>query len=116
PLLLFGGPMGQIILTLPTVLLCIILASLVECFLVMPAHLKKALAKPRPRWEGTWQQRFEEAFERFRDRRAMPLVRRALAYPGATLCGAVGGLLIAASLVASQHVGVNMVLGFDIES
>ncbi|HEX7038030.1 MAG TPA: efflux RND transporter permease subunit [Pseudomonadales bacterium] len=116
PLLLFGGPMGQIILTLPTVLLCIILASLVECFLVMPAHLKKALAKPRLRWEGTWQQRFEEAFERFRDRRVMPLVRRALAYPGATVCAAVGGLMIAFALVASQHVGVNMVLGFDIES
>ena len=28
PLLMFGGPMGQVILTLPTVLLCIIVASL----------------------------------------------------------------------------------------
>jgi hypothetical protein len=29
------------ILTLPMVLLCIIVASLVECFLVLPAHLKR---------------------------------------------------------------------------
>ncbi len=116
PLLLFGGPMGQIILTLPTVLLCIILASLAECFLVLPAHLKKSLSKPSPGWEGAWRQRFDRGFERFRDERFMPLVRRALDYPGATLCAALGGLMIVLSLLASQHVGVNLVVGFDIES
>ncbi len=116
PLLLFGGPMGQIILTLPTVLLCIILASLAECFLVLPAHLKKSLGRPALRVEGAWRGRFDRAFERFRDRRFMPLVRRALDYPGATLCAALGGLMIVMSLLASQHVGVNLVTGFDIES
>jgi multidrug efflux pump subunit AcrB len=116
PLLMFGGPMGQMILTLPTVLLCIILASLVECFLVLPAHLKKSLGKPDPRWEGSWRERFDAGLVRFRDHRFMPLVRRALDYPGATVCAAIGGLMIVASLIASQHVGMAMVAGFSIES
>jgi len=115
PLLMFGGPMGQIILTLPTVLLCIILASLAECFLVLPAHLKKSLAKPAPRWEAAWRQRFDGRLVRFRDQRFMPVVRRALDYPGATLCAAVGGITVAVSLIASQHVGVALVTGFDFE-
>ncbi len=115
PLLMFGGPMGQIILTLPTVLLCIILASLVECFLVLPAHLKKSLARPAPRWEAAWRQRFDRRLIHFRDQRFMPVVRRALDYPGATLCAAIGGITIAVSLIASQHVGVALVTGFDFE-
>jgi len=115
PLLLFGGPMGQIILTLPTVLLCIIVASLVECFLVLPAHLKKSLAKPAPRWEAGWRGRFDRGFARLRDERFMPVLRRALDYPGATLSAALGGIMIVFSLIASQHVGVALVTGFSFE-
>lgn len=115
PLLLFGGPMGEIILTLPTILLCIIVASLAECFLVLPAHLKKSLGKPVPRWERAWRQRFDDGLVGFRERRVMPLVERALDYPGATVCAAVGGVMIAFSLLASQHVGVALVTGFDVE-
>ncbi|MEQ9005054.1 MAG: efflux RND transporter permease subunit [Pseudomonadales bacterium] len=115
PLLLIGGPMGQIILTLPTVLLCIIVASLVECFLVLPAHLRASLENAHGRAEPVWRQRFDAAFARFVDGRFMPLLRRALDYPGATLAAAVGAMSVALSLVMSQHVGVAMVTGFDIE-
>ena len=40
PLLIIGGIMGDVILALPTVLLCVIVASLIECFWVLPHHLK----------------------------------------------------------------------------
>jgi len=116
PLLLFGGPMGQIILTLPTVLLCIIVASLVECFLVLPAHLKHSLGRSEEPQKGSWRGRFDRALAHVRDRRFMPLVRRALAYPGATVCTALGGMMIVVSLIASQHVAVALVTGFTIES
>lgn len=45
PLLLVGGEMGDIILTVPAVLLCVILASLIECFLVLPGHLKSSFQR-----------------------------------------------------------------------
>jgi multidrug efflux pump subunit AcrB len=115
PLLLIGGPMGQIILTLPTVLLCIIVASLVECFLVLPAHLRASLRHAEHRAEPVWRQRFDAGLARFVDGRFMPLLRRALDYPGATLCAAIGAMLVALSLIASQHVGIAMVTGFDVE-
>ncbi|MDH3645138.1 MAG: efflux RND transporter permease subunit, partial [Gammaproteobacteria bacterium] len=115
PLLLIGGPMGDIILVLPTVLLCIIIASLVECFLVLPGHLRHSLGKATPPTPNGWRQRFDTAFFGFRDNRFMPFTKKALDYPGATLCAAVGGVMVAVSLVASQHVGFALVTGFDIE-
>lgn len=116
PLLLIGGNLGQAVLILPTILLCVIVASLVECFGVLPGHLKRALEKAEPISPTSVRGRFEARFLHFRDQRFMPWVRRALAYPGATVCAALGGVLCAGALVASQHVGFNLVTGFDIES
>jgi multidrug efflux pump subunit AcrB len=128
PLLLIGGPMGDVILVLPTVLVCVIVASLVECFLVLPGHLRGSLsAEPwttfdRSRFQSPWlrrtgfdRQRFERAFTRFRDERVMPLARRALDAPRTTLAAAVAGIALAIALIASGHVGIAFVMGFSIE-
>jgi multidrug efflux pump subunit AcrB len=119
PLLLFGGPMGDIVLTLPTVLLCIILASLVECFLVLPHHLSRSFAAARAGGGPTrsrFRERVDAAFDRFRAERFAPVLERALAWPGATVCAALAGLVIAVALLASGRVGVNFVTGLDMES
>jgi len=117
PLILVGGEMGDAILALPTALFCVILASLVECFWVLPGHLKTSFARiVSVDGKPTVRERLDARIRRFRDERFDPLLRRALDYPGATLCGAAGALLCAGSLIASQHVGVNFVTGFDIEA
>jgi multidrug efflux pump subunit AcrB len=108
--------MGDTILILPTVLLCVIIASLIECFAVLPGHLKRSLAKVKPTRADSLRGRFDAGFIRFRDNRFMPWVRKALDYPGTTVCAALGGVLCTFSLVAAQHVGFNLVTGFDFES
>jgi multidrug efflux pump subunit AcrB len=117
PLLIIGGRMGNAVLALPTVLLCVIVASLLECFAVLPGHLKASFDRmteiARP---ATLRRRFDEAFANFRDNRFMRVVAWTIENPGATLCAALGAMLCAVSLVASQHVGVNFVTGFDFES
>ena len=112
PLLIIGGIMGDAILALPTVLLCVIVASLIECFLVLPGHLRQSLEKVDVKNKPLWRQRFDTNFEHFRDTRFLPVVDKALANPGTTLCTALAGMLVALSLVASQHVGFNLVTGF----
>ena len=116
PLLIIGGPLGEVILTLPAVLLCVIAASLIECFLVLPGHLKATLTNYRPPAPDSFRVRFDTAFARLRDKRFQPLLKRVLDYPGATTCAALGGVIVAISLIASQHVGFNLVTGFDFES
>ena len=116
PLLIIGGIMGDVILALPTVLLCVIVASLIECFWVLPHHLKTSLTSMAKQPVANWRIRFETAFTRFRDEKFQPLVKLALDHPGTTLVSALAAMFVAVSLIASQHVGVNFVTGFDFES
>ncbi len=116
PMLIIGGEMGAAILALPTALLCIILASLVECFLVLPGHLRTSLARHKPPGPDSFRARFDARFMRFRDETFQPLLTRALEHPGATVTAALASMVVAVSLVASQHLGVNLVTGFDFES
>jgi len=116
PLLIIGGMMGDAVLALPTVLLCVIAASLIECFWVLPGHLRHSLEKVDARNKSGWRERFDNAFAHFRDERFLPFVDKALANPGITLCTACSGFVVAFSLIASQHVGVNLATGIDFES
>ncbi|MBN9669296.1 efflux RND transporter permease subunit [Roseibium aggregatum] len=49
PILLVGDVLGQIMGTLPVVVVSVVIASLIECFLVLPGHLSHALGS-RPGW------------------------------------------------------------------
>ncbi len=44
PILLIGGVIGQILVAIPMVVVVALLASLLECFLTLPSHLKHSLA------------------------------------------------------------------------
>ncbi|MEM1434532.1 MAG: efflux RND transporter permease subunit, partial [Pseudomonadota bacterium] len=134
PLLIIGGVMGDVILALPTLLLCVILASLFECFLVLPGHLGHRLSPLGHSDEGFgegpgehrsnrlpaaaagWRSRFNRAFADFRDQRFLSWVDWALAHPGVTLTAAGSSLLVAIMLLVSQHVGFNLVTSMDIDS
>ena len=49
PILLVSDVLGQIMGTLPVVVVAVVIASLIECFLVLPGHLAHAL-RAQPRW------------------------------------------------------------------
>jgi multidrug efflux pump subunit AcrB len=44
PLMMVGGVIGNILGDIPFVMVAVICASLLECFLILPAHLRGALA------------------------------------------------------------------------
>ena len=67
PLLLIGGQLGETILILPTILLCVIVASLIECFCVLPGHLKRSLEKVKPTDPESFRGRFDAGFKHFRE-------------------------------------------------
>ena len=52
PIFLIGDTIGQIMQVLPLVVVSVVIASLVECFFVLPGHLSHSLARknPGPRW------------------------------------------------------------------
>ncbi|MDA0338337.1 MAG: efflux RND transporter permease subunit, partial [Proteobacteria bacterium] len=66
PIFLITGFMGQLAQALPYVVIAVIVASLVECFLILPGHLKHALQHGAGKTSG-WRGRFNQGFNNFRD-------------------------------------------------
>jgi len=75
PLLLIGGSFGNLLIDIPTVVTAAIIASLVECFIILPGHLGHS-GKNKPM--SARRQQFEDAFHRFRDGPFQRLVKKAL--------------------------------------
>ena len=49
PLLMVGGIFGNILGDIPIVMICVLIASLLECFVVLPHHLREAFRPSKPR-------------------------------------------------------------------
>jgi len=105
PLMLIGGVIGNILFDIPLVVICVILATLVIAFLILPAHLKGVLSRLEPPAEGSFRARFDNGFERLRYGAFKRLVARAVDHAGITLALAVGALILAIGLAASGRIG-----------
>jgi len=103
PLMLISDIMGEIIRAIPLVVISIILASLVECFLVLPGHLSGALARETAReWRArVW---FDRGFARFRDGPFRRWVLGCVRWRYATLATAVAMLVLAVGLILGGRV------------
>ena len=101
PLMLVGGPIGKILFDIPFVVICVIGASLLEAFLVLPGHLGAAFrGMERERNGRGLRSRFEAGFNRFRDGPFRRLVELSVAYRGRTLASGVAVLVMAVGLMA----------------
>ncbi|WP_305856523.1 efflux RND transporter permease subunit [Balneatrix alpica] len=99
PLLLVGGRFGAILGDIPLVVICVIIASVLECFLILPGHLYHSLNKPGAA-PSKLRQRLDKGFERFRDGPFRRLVRACLTYRQLTLSLAIAAFILAMGLFA----------------
>ncbi|MBC7283806.1 efflux RND transporter permease subunit [Hoeflea sp.] len=56
PILLIGDTTGQMMAVLPMVVIAVLVASLLECFLVLPGHLAISLGQRKPPGWSWWRQ------------------------------------------------------------
>lgn len=106
PLFIVSGIMGQIISAIPFVVVAMLLASLVECFLVLPAHLHHALRAPpaRGRLENL-RARFDARFSAFRAGRFRRLAEAAVRRRYLTVALALAAFIIAIGAFMGGRVG-----------
>jgi multidrug efflux pump subunit AcrB len=104
PLLAISDIMGQIIAAIPFVAIAVIIASLIECFLVLPGHMRHAL-KGKPEEASGFRQKFNSRFNHFRDTHFSRLIDRVIEYRYVTLAGALGMLIISVGLIAGGRLG-----------
>jgi len=110
PLFVISGIIGQIIVAIPMVVVAVLIASLIECFFVLPAHLRGALShgkKDKVGPFGRFRARFDRRFEAFRDGPFRRFVTICIVWRYATLAMAFGLLLLAVGMVAGGRVGFN---------
>ena len=105
PLFFFQGRVGSIIIALPLVVISVLAASLAECFLILPSHLRHALrggGEP-----GRFRRWFDGAFAAFRDGPFNRAVTLAYDWRYATWALMVAALVLAVSLPVSGRMRFN---------
>ncbi len=99
PLMMVGGPIGNILFTIPLVIVCVIIASLIESFLVLPGHLRHSFRKLHHGKPSRLRRRLDQGFENFRDRFFRPLVTWGIYNRWSTLAAAMGTLVLSIGLL-----------------
>ena len=99
PLMMVTGIIGSILFDIPFVVICVIIASLIESFLILPGHLRHSFHKNHHRKTGALRLKLEQGFNTFRDVYFRPLIIRAMEHRLTTLIIAICSLVLALSMV-----------------
>lgn len=104
PLMLIGGRIGNILFTIPLVIVSVILASLIESFYVLPGHLRHSFLHTHKTSPASLRGRLDHGFQVFRDRLYRPLAIMAIHHRFTTVSASLALLLVAVGLVAGGRV------------
>ena len=107
PLMLVGGIIGKILFDIPLVVICVIIASVIESFLILPGHLHHTFRRSEGARASAFRRWFDNAFERFRDRTFRRLVTAAVLRPWTTLSCALAALLLTVGLIRGDRLAFN---------
>jgi len=110
PMFFIPGILGKVFKQIPVVVISVFAISLIECFLILPAHVghQKKLRKGFFSRIHAWQQKFSNAFVRFVDQRYGPLLGLALRWRYVTMSLGVAVLLIVAGYAKSGRMGFEL--------
>ena len=109
PLAFVEGTMGKFMFNIPVVVISILLFSLVESLLILPAHLATMKSfdeqeKDRTaRWYGGLKDRIDRSLTAFVDRAYRPSLEFGLAHRPLVVALAIATLMITAGFVAGGH-------------
>lgn len=107
PLMLISGVIGNILFDIPFVVICVIIASLIECFLILPGHLRHSFQNIHHAKPSAIRARLDKAFNYLRDDLFRPLVTNAVKNRGLTVSIAMALLIISFGLLAGGRISFN---------
>ena len=104
PLMMIGGVMGNILGDIPFVAIMVLAASLLEVFLIMPAHLRSAFSHEIKETKPRWRERVDAGFDHFRDRLYRPLVTASVRRRWVTISLVAVLMLLSVGLLAGGRI------------
>ena len=104
PILMIGDVIGQVVQAIPMVVVAVLIASLIECFFVLPGHMRASL--PRDEARRLWgSDRFDGHFDRFSEGPFRRLVELAVLWRYTTVAIALAMLILSLGIVAGGRIG-----------
>ena len=103
PIFLISGIIGQVIEAIPLVAIAVLIASIVECFLILPGHLSHAL-KNKGEKISNFRMQFNKYFNILRQKYFFGLVSLAVKYRYITLSLTFAILIIVTGLMSGGRV------------
>lgn len=98
PTAMFSGAMGKIIMDIPLTIVAVLVASIIECFLILPGHLHHSLKKIKKE-PSKFRRWFDRGFERFREGFFIPILKVILKFRWTTVAGAVMVLILSVATI-----------------
>jgi multidrug efflux pump subunit AcrB len=105
PLFSVSGLIGKFLGDIPFVIVCVIFASLVEAFLVLPGHLRHSFHRARHAEPGPFRRRWDAGFARFRDGPFRRAVTWAVHHRLGVLALSASSIVLLAGLIAGGRMG-----------
>jgi len=105
PLFAISGFIGKFLGDIPFVIVCVIIASLIESFLVLPGHLRHSFLTLHHAKPGRFRERWDAGFAHFRDVRFRKAVAWAVDNRLSTLALAFAALILLVGLLAGGRMG-----------
>ncbi len=103
PIFLIRDQIGDVMSAIPLVVSAVLVASLIECFLILPGHLRHGFGKRRP--SGRYRMAFDGALQRFRDGPFSRFVRLSYDWRYTTVAISLGAFILCLGLMAGGRIG-----------
>ncbi len=105
PLMMIGGEMGNILFAIPLVIIAVIFASLIECFMILPGHLHHALKGVKPVEPNSFRHRLDSGIDHLRHHQFRHVIRWVLAHRGITIATTLALMIFVIGLFAGGRLG-----------
>ena len=105
PMTLISGRLGDIMGTMPKVVLAVLIASIIECFFILPGHLRHGFGKMQEK-PGRFRSWFDGHFDRFREGPFNWFVTLSYNWRYSTLTLSLISMFIVIGLIAGGHIHV----------
>lgn len=104
-LTLVGGRFGELIIDIPFTVIAVLLASLIECFLILPHHMSHSIGRANEeKWYDWPSKTFNKGFVWFRETVFRPFVEWTIALRYPLFAGSVLLLVVSANLLFEDKV------------
>jgi len=105
PLLSISGIIGNILFDIPFVVICVIIASVIESFFVLPGHLRHTFIN-MPKVEASqWRRRWDANFDDFKNNRFRSWVTYAVKNRITTLATMFSIMIVTLAIAGSGRIG-----------